>query len=466
MAAIAFLPIAELSAYQRNWTIKARVTNKALLRTFKKGAGEGKVFHVELLDAMGGEIRASFFNQGADKFHEMLEKGKCFIFKGGSVKVANKQYNNLNHRYELTFDKEAVVEAAQDDASIDTIRFSFLHLKAIGARSLPTIVDLCGVITSFKPTQTVTTKEGIELTKREITVADDTATCMTVTLWGDRAKQGDSVFEGSPTVALKGVSVKEWRDSRSGSLSQGGELMLNPDMPEAAKAQQWWSHGGSSQELVKLSEAGPNSAGGAGRNATPTTLAGIRLASERLGSQPETFSVVARLALIQTRKQGEVQPLHYMACMEPREGSNLTCNKRVDEEGVCPIHGRVGKVEPRLNMRCRFVDFEDAAWLTSFHEAASKIIGMSGEEVRALEQTAAEKGEAGREELDAMIRKRYFDTPMQLTIRAKMDNYNGEPRANVSIIDARPVSRVEHGRLMLKELKQLLAQPDMSLGGA
>jgi hypothetical protein len=247
-------------------------------------------------------------------------------------------------------------------------------------------VDLCGVITSFKPTQTVTTKDGVELTKREITVADDTATSFTVTLWGDRAKQADSVFEGNPTVVLKTVSVKEFRDSRSGSLAQGGELMLNPDMPEATKAQQWWKQGGSSLELKQLSEAGPNSA--PARNATATSLAGVRIASERLGLQPELFSVVARLALVQTRKKDEVQPLHYMACQQPKEGTNLPCNKRVDEQGVCPIHG-VGKVEPRVTLRCRFVDFEDATWLTSFHEASTKIIGKSGEEIRAMELAAA-----------------------------------------------------------------------------
>jgi replication factor A1 len=58
-----YLPIGELSAYQTKWVIKARVTNKAPMRTWSKNGNEGKVFHVELLDAEGGEIRASFFNQ-------------------------------------------------------------------------------------------------------------------------------------------------------------------------------------------------------------------------------------------------------------------------------------------------------------------------------------------------------------------------------------------------------------------
>merc|ERR1719198_2801387 len=105
-----------------------------------------------------------------------------------------------------------------------------------------------------------------------------------------------------------------------------------------------------------------------------------------------------------------------MACQEPRDGKfgSLPCNRRVDESGFCVSCNQAGKVAPRLNMRCRFVDSEDQAWLTCFHEGVSKILGMSGDEVRAMELAAREKGETGREELDATIRKKYFDKPMNV----------------------------------------------------
>jgi replication factor A1 len=282
---------------------------------------------------------------------------------------------------------------------------------------------------------------------------------MTVTLWADRAKQEDQVFEGNPTVAIKGVAIKEWRDTRGGSLLQSGEFRLSPEFPEAARVQQWWSQGGSSQDLVQLSGQ-PGVGGGdsgKGRNATHTTLKGLRLASEQLGAQPEVFSVTARLALVQLRKQGEPQPLHYKACQEPKD-NGFPCNRRVDESGFCAPCNRVGKTAARLNIRCRFVDFEDQTWLSSFHEGATRILGMSGEEVRALELAAAEKGEGGREELEAAIRSRYFEKPMNVVVRAKMETYNGEARVNCSIIDARPVSHAEQGRRMLKEIHEMLAQ--------
>ena len=66
----------------------------------------GKVFSVELLDKAGGEIKASLFDQGCDKYFDILEVGKCYVLSKGSGKIANRQFNTCNHRYELTCDKD------------------------------------------------------------------------------------------------------------------------------------------------------------------------------------------------------------------------------------------------------------------------------------------------------------------------------------------------------------------------
>jgi len=411
-----------------------------------------------LLDASGSDIQASFFNDAADKFVNMLEKGQCFTFSQGSIKVANRQYNNTSHRYELTFDKETLIEKSEDDKDIETVKYSIAGLRTVQTRSAPCTVDVCGIVTSFQPPMTVKTKQEVMLTKREITVADDTATSMTVTLWGERAQQEDKNFEGNPVVALKSVAIKEWNGGRSGSLLQNGSIVFNPPLTEANRVQEWWLQGGSSQQLVQLSIQGGVGGDSRAQNAKHTTLAGMRLASDQLTSQPETFTAVTRLALIQTRKQGEPQPLHYNACQEPREGSSLLCQKRVDEAGFCASCNRTGKSGPRLNLRCRFVDAEDQSWLTCFNEAATKVLGMSAEEVSKLEEAAAVKGEAGREELDAAIRKSYFGKPFRLTVRAKLETYNGETRPDFKVVDARPVNYGDRGREMLKDIHDFVGQ--------
>jgi len=453
-----FVPISEISSYLQRWAIRARVTSKSQLRTFAKGGGNGKVFHVHLLDAHGGEIRASFFNEAADANFDKLQPGKCYTFSRGNVRVANRQYNPCDHRYEISFDKMAQIEEADDDKQIETVKLSLTDLKSVETRALPCSVDLCGIITGEGSAISFTSREGKELLKRDITIADDTASSMTVTIWGERAKQQDSAFQGNPVVCLKGVTIKEWNGGRSGSLSEGGALIFKATVPEAKRVEEWWSNGGKSQSLTALSKT---TGGGSSRamNAKQLDLTAVRQACEQVYQQPEIFSVVCRLALVQMQKRGEPQPLYYTACQEPKDGRALPCNRRVDSSGFCGACNRAGKAAPRFSLRCRFSDAGDNAWITTFHEAAQQLVGITSEEAQSLEQ-----GEGGREELEGAIMAKYFSRPLQVTLRAKLDSYNGETRTSVTCIDARPVSCGERGRAMLKELRELIAAgPDIKV---
>jgi len=445
------LPISEISSYVQRWTIRARVTSKSAMRTFSKGAnGGGKVFSVELLDTHGGEIRATFFNDAVDRYMDTLQRGKCYTFSRGTTRIANQQYTTCKHRYELVFDKAAEIVEVADDKDIQAVKLSIVDLREVQSKTLPCTVDLCGVVTSAAPTLSFTSKDGRDLVKRNITIADDTATSLTFTLWGDRAKQEDSVFEGHPVVGLKGVVIKEWNGGRSGSLSESGSMVFAPSIPEAEKLRQWWSQGGSAQSLTALSMDGV-AGGGSRRAAKAMDLTDMRQLSDKVLEEPELASIVCRLALVQLQKKGEVQPLYYNACQEVREGKSLPCNRRLDSGGFCASCNRAGKAAPRFNLRCRFADFGDNAWLTTFHEAAQVVAGLTSEQAQDLEQ-----GEGGREALDAAITRKYFSQPMQVTVRAKLDSYNGETRTNITCIDARPVRRGEHGRAMLQEIREKL----------
>jgi len=176
-------------------------------------------------------------------------------------------------------------------------------------------------------------------------------------------------------------------------------------------------------------------------------LAELRGVSEQVIQSPEMYNVVCRLALVQLQKRGELQPLTYTACQEPKDGSGMPCNRRVDSSGFCPSCNRMGKSAPRFTLRCRFADARDNAWLTTFHEAAEQVVGMKAEQALSIEG-----GEGGREALEGAINAKFFDQPLQLTVRAKWDTYNGESRTNVSCIAARPVAHSQHGREMLKEV--------------
>ena len=58
--------------YIHRWTICARVTRRSDVRNYSNARGEGKLFSIDLLD-QSGEIRATLFNQEADKFMDLIE---------------------------------------------------------------------------------------------------------------------------------------------------------------------------------------------------------------------------------------------------------------------------------------------------------------------------------------------------------------------------------------------------------
>ena len=70
-----------MKAGNRSWTIKARVTKKGDVRTFKRrGQQEGKLLPIELIDAGQTEITATLFFEAITTFGKILEEGNVYIW--------------------------------------------------------------------------------------------------------------------------------------------------------------------------------------------------------------------------------------------------------------------------------------------------------------------------------------------------------------------------------------------------
>lgn len=69
---IQYTPIKSLNTFLFDWKIKARVTKKFDLKTWKNAKSEGHVMNVELIDNQGTQILATFYNDTAVKYHDML----------------------------------------------------------------------------------------------------------------------------------------------------------------------------------------------------------------------------------------------------------------------------------------------------------------------------------------------------------------------------------------------------------
>ena len=103
-------PIEAISPYSNKWTIKARCTSKSNIKTWHNKNGEGKLFSVNLLDD-SGEIRATGFQEQCDMLYDLFQEGGVYYISSPCrVQIAKKQFSNLNNDYELTFERDTVVE--------------------------------------------------------------------------------------------------------------------------------------------------------------------------------------------------------------------------------------------------------------------------------------------------------------------------------------------------------------------
>jgi len=85
-----------LSMMSDDWRVKARILRKSDKRNWKSQKGEGTVFGIDIVDCNGTEMSCSFFNNSCDKWFDMIESGKTYVFSGGNVKMNNQKYRFLS----------------------------------------------------------------------------------------------------------------------------------------------------------------------------------------------------------------------------------------------------------------------------------------------------------------------------------------------------------------------------------
>lgn len=204
-------PIKSLNPYQNRWTIKARVTAKSDVRTFNGQKGAGQLFHVDLLDAQGGEIRATMFGDAVSRFHDIFHVDGVYFISKGKLKPANKKFNNLRNEYELQLDRDSIVNPCNDQSSdIPKMHFSFTLIEQILNSQKDDIIDVIGVIVSMENLESITTKAtNKQLNKRTIIIADTTYRSIELTLWAERA-ESEQLQPGN-VIALKGVKVSDFK---------------------------------------------------------------------------------------------------------------------------------------------------------------------------------------------------------------------------------------------------------------
>lgn len=365
-------PIEALSPYSHKWTIKARCTNKSDIKTWHNQRSEGKLFSVNLLDD-SGEIRATGFNDQCDQLYELFQEGSVYYISSPCrVQMAKKQFSNVNNDYELTFERETVVEKAEVQDDVPQVRFNFTKIGELESVEKDTTVDVVGILREVGEVNQITSKTTSKpYDKRELTLVDDSGYSVRLTIWGKTAASFDTPPES--VVAFKGLKVSDF-GGRSLSLLSSGSLSVNPDMPESHNLRGWYDHQGQNSHFNTHQNVQGTVAPGQSRKDETKTIAAIKDEGLGMSEQADWFNLKASIQYIKQEN------FCYPACTS--EG----CNKKVTELEPgqwrcerCNVNHE--KPKYRYIMSVNVSDHTGQMWLSCFDEVGIMIMGMTADEL-------------------------------------------------------------------------------------
>ncbi|RFU27944.1 hypothetical protein B7463_g8394, partial [Scytalidium lignicola] len=429
-------PIEGLSPYAHKWTIKARVTSKSDIRTWHKpGGNEGKLFSVNLLDE-SGEIKATAFNDQCDMLYDVFQEGSVYYISSPCrVQLAKKQFTNLPNDYELTFERDTLVEKAEDQDSVPQVRYNFTSIDALQNVEKDSTIDIIGVLKDVGNVEEIVSKTTNKpYNKRDLTIVDNTGFQVKLTIWGKTATAFDA--EQEAVVAFKGAKVSDF-GGKSLSLLSSGSMSVDPDIAEAHKLKGWYNAEGRNDSFNSHSNMA--SAGAAGGRPDQSKLI-IQVRDEGLGTSedPDYFYLKATVIFI---KQENIA---YPACL------NEGCNKKVTDMGDgtwrCEKCDQTHqKPQYRYIMSVNASDHTGQLWLSCFDDVGRMIMGMSADELMDIKEN------------DLAKTTEVFDNASCKTLtfrcRAKMDSYQDQQRIRYQVMSASPINYKQEANKLAELIK-------------
>lgn len=432
-------PVSSLNPYNNNWSIKVRVTRKDTVREWTNDRGSGKLFSIDLLDNHGGQIRCTFFNELVDKYFDLIQEGKVYKISNGRLKLANRKFNHLPSDYQLTLGRESTVQEVPEDKSIEKINFSFVPIDNLKDIQPNKFIDIVGIVHQVAPISTILSKQGVEFTKRSVTLIDSSLLSVELTLWNKVAeKYNEELLSNYPTLAIKSVKVSDF-GGRSLSTTFSSQIKVNVDLPAAKKLKNWFTERGKTATFSSISE---ERGSGSAWPRTPIKQ------SLDLGNneKPDTYTIRGRVVHIPARPD---KTPWYPAC------PNQSCNKKVIEnqgEWRCE---KCQKSYPnpvyRWMLSFVVVDDSESTWLTAFDRVGLLMLKKSAGEVKKM----LEQSEKAFEQFF----KAALFQPGVFSVKALQQiNQNGEPRTKRMVVGLRPIDFRKEIPTLLEEIESMQNQ--------
>ena len=371
-------PIEALSPYAHKWTIKARCTNKSDIKTWHNKNGEGKLFSVNLLDE-SGEIRGTGFNDQCDALYEIFhEGGVYYVTSPCRVNMAKKQFSNLNNDYELMFERDTIVEKAEEQSDVPQVRFNFTNIGDLQNVEKDTTIDTIAILKDVGETSQIMSKSsGKPYDKRELTLVDQSNYSVRLTIWGNTAQAFDAELES--VIAFKGLKVSDF-GGRSLSLLSSGSMTVNPDIEESHKLKGWYNGLGKTETFMSHQQMAGSMGAAGGRGDPVKTI--LQIKEEQLGMSDQTDYFTVKATIIYIKGENFAYP----ACASP------DCNKKVVENDPGQWRcERCEKTHPRPEYRyilsVNVSDHTGQLWLNCFDDTSRLLMGHPADKLIEMKES-------------------------------------------------------------------------------
>ena len=442
-----FRPIQSINPYQNGWTIRGRCTYKSDVRKFVTQRGEGQVISLELTDE-SGSIRVTGFTEWAQKITETVHLNHIYKVCRGSLKQANEKYNRSTSSFEMTLDRNSVLEEMDDDGTFMQIKYKFTKIAELENVAVKGNCDVVGIVTSVGPLNEIIIRSTNEpCQRRSITITDDSNASVDLTLWRKQAETflNENDAQRHPVLLLRNATRGDF-GGVSLNVSRMTTLELDPvNNPAANKLRAWFDSGGMNSALIQSVTSGPGGSGGkitgerkSLSDARAEDVDPVFSAGQGGGGANATFVTRGMVGFVNTKND-----LYYPGDPETKKkvisqgpgvwDSESTGRQLTDDEIVW-----------RYIVSMKLVDHSASQWASGFDEVGPTLFGRPAKEMRELR----ERDENMFENIvdDALFR------PLLMKVQARERVWKDEQQIRYTVVKAEPLDFASEGHTLLKEI--------------
>ncbi|OAF69684.1 hypothetical protein A3Q56_02575 [Intoshia linei] len=419
-----FFKIVAITPYQNRWRIHGRISSKSDIKHFENTKGTGQLFSFEIFD-ISGPIRCTCFGTLVDNYFSKIHVNQVYYISKANVKLANKKYSSTNNNYELFFTKNTIITPSFESDNVPKIPFNFIGYNLL-IDCKQEYVDVIGVIHKVDDIVIVNSKNGKNLSKRNVVIVDKSNLLITCTLWDEMAINLE--YDDHPVIIIKSAKMGYYNGLQL-TVSGNSQLFINFDIEEAHILKGWYNIEANSNDFQELTKDYIET-----EKKIETIFDLNKMKSEKM----EYFDIIGTIMTIKRDSP------YYKSCLSENCYKKLIFTNDIYNCEKCQKSFKNFNYSYLLNA-CIF-DYTGNVWTKCFDNIGNKIMTITANELDEKFSNDEENSE-------------YFDTfdeaectQYRFTLKNNIRYYNDEIKRNVTIVSA---NKIDYKELHLIYLKML-----------